>query len=651
MRIRPAIITSTAGLAGVALAIGALCLVSQARWATGPLADAERSLDGLRERSAIERAVGSVADATEAYFRTLDTAQLEVAGEGLSILSGALAGLDRQGIAAAADSLHRAGLRLGAVLTGAEDAAVELLTAERACERAATALRAKLRVVLAAQAQHQKSENSRDGLDFFTRTTTAERIFVATQADRWMLELELARRDLATARDLEALRPVRAHHGYIRDLLLPWADRGGQESRRLASALADLDRHEAAFGALAAAWSQILDLEGDGRAAARELQLTSAALAGASRQEAASHARAARQAGLASIRWTILGLVVALTGAVVLVAWSDRRIGRPLAMVQTGLAASRLRPAAEAVLASLETLAGARHDSTTAWDQAAGRCQQWQADAEAAAADAQAMAAAAGELSRSHGEARRSLEKLGTAMVGIQEATESTDRLLQEIRAIATQTNLLALNASVEAARAGEAGKGFAVVAEEVRKLAQRAAETVETSSGTLDTSLESNMAAGKACRSLGVQLAAADQHTAALAEQAAGLAAALAGGRDVAAAVQILATREIRAGRAGRQPAHDPALGDHLADEVARVEGCFRLVTSLEAPARPHAAPPRADGARPEAAGGRPAAWPQTGGRPSPLADTAGDPLAPWEATAAGQSAPATSSSSVQRT
>ena len=160
MRIRPAIITASASLAGIALAIGLLCLLTQARWTAGPLADADRGLEALDSRADLELAVRRTTDAGEAYFRSLDIAQLDISAAGLIDLTTALETLDRTGIAVEADSLHQSALRYGAILAGAQDTAVELLGANRTAERAATSFRAKLRVLLAAQAQHQKTEQN-----------------------------------------------------------------------------------------------------------------------------------------------------------------------------------------------------------------------------------------------------------------------------------------------------------------------------------------------------------------------------------------------------------------------------------------------------------------------------------------------------------
>jgi methyl-accepting chemotaxis protein len=158
------------------------------------------------------------------------------------------------------------------------------------------------------------------------------------------------------------------------------------------------------------------------------------------------------------------------------------------------------------------------HGVQRAADSAAQSSQEMAERSQAVQRDAQEQAACLEETSASLEEiaatseqnARRALDADGLMQAARQTATQASSAMddltacmdlvssssnqvasvLRSIDEIAFHTNILALNAAVEAARAGQAGAGFSVVADEVRSLAQRAAEASRNSAGIIEKTI-----------------------------------------------------------------------------------------------------------------------------------------------------------------
>lgn len=96
------------------------------------------------------------------------------------------------------------------------------------------------------------------------------------------------------------------------------------------------------------------------------------------------------------------------------------------------------------------------------------------------ASTSEEISASTEQLSSSAQDLANFMESINSSQQEMNEQVKRTEQILGIINSIASSSRILGLNAGIEAARSGEHGRGFSVVAQEITKLADSSANSVE---------------------------------------------------------------------------------------------------------------------------------------------------------------------------
>jgi methyl-accepting chemotaxis protein len=207
----------------------------------------------------------------------------------------------------------------------------------------------------------------------------------------------------------------------------------------------------------------------------------------------AAEVESASQGGRVTlVAGTILALLAAAGVGTFLTRSLSRQIGSAVAQVQTSSA--ELQTVASQQATGSKEQATAMSQIATTIGELLATSRQITESARRVAEIAQTATSAAGagdetvrQAQASMVRMQREMDQIAAHMQTLGETSQRIGAVLDIVGELSEQTNILAINATIEAAGAGEAGLRFGIVADEIRKLADRVADSTKEIRALID--------------------------------------------------------------------------------------------------------------------------------------------------------------------